>query len=175
MEALVAVALFYMGYKIRQDTSKETKQSEIHEQEAKQVEKVIEETKVALEETKVALEQTQKQYYELTIRLTRTQMITCLITVGLFAAAYGAYKAYERKKIAEERAEQVLNMDNAWQCVVCDDNEKTIVYLPCNHLAVCQKCDAELSKINLAEHQNDKESCPICRSQIIKRVKVHVQ
>ena len=85
-----------------------------------------------------------------------------------------AYKAYQRQKEAEERAEQVLNLDNAWQCVVCEDNEKTVVYLPCNHLAVCRKCDAEMSKMNL-EHADDTEPCPICRSAILKRVNVIVQ
>ena len=75
--------------------------------------------------------------------------------------------------MAEERAERILNMDNAWQCVVCQDNEKTIVYLPCNHLAICNKCDKEMQKqfnVNMSIM-----SCPICRKQINKRVKVHIQ
>ena len=75
--------------------------------------------------------------------------------------------------IAEERTEQVLNMDNAWQCVVCDDNEKTVVYLPCNHLAVCGDCDEEMAEMNAGD--NGLQECPICRAQIMRRVTVHVQ
>ena len=28
-------------------------------------------------------------------------------------------------------------------CVVCMDNERSCLYVPCNHLAVCAECDAE--------------------------------
>eukprot|EP01084_Bolivina_argentea_P078443 142331_1 len=120
MEVLVAMGLFYMGYKFRHDTAKEEISREIYSEEIKQ-------TETALKKTEVALEQTEKKYIELTIRMTRTQIITGAIGVGLVVAAYGAYIAYQRKRIAEERAEQILNMDNAWQCVVCADNEKTVV------------------------------------------------
>ena len=97
-----------------------------------------------------------------------------IYSAGCTIAAYFAYRAYQRQKEAEQRADEILNMDNAWQCVSCLDNEKTVVYLPCNHLAVCQKCDQQMSQSNL-ENPNQMESCPICRSQIMKRVNVHVQ
>merc|ERR1712228_813538 len=121
----------------------------------------------------MGLEQTHKKYIELTVRLTRTQIITSAVAAGLVAAAYITYKAWKLKQIAERRSEQVLNMDNAWQCIVCEDNEKTIVYLPCNHLAVCNQCDLELSQ--MAKDDDKEETCPICRTKITNRLKVYAQ
>ena len=88
--------------------------------------------------------------------------------------------AHERQKAAEERAEKVLNMDNMWQCVVCEDNEKTVVYLPCNHLAVCNDCDDAMAQMVAAEAEERAEqdaegqTCPICRTEIQRRVTVHL-
>ena len=76
-------------------------------------------------------------------------------------------------KVAEEKSERILNMDNAWQCVVCEENEKTIVYVPCNHLAICSQCDLDLSKLNDDEERTD--TCPICRTEITNRLKVYAQ
>lgn len=84
-----------------------------------------------------------------------------------------AYVAHKRQKAAEERAETLLMMDNMWQCVICEDNEKTVVYLPCNHLAVCNKCDEAMAQMNADENEQG-QSCPICRTVIQRRVTVHL-
>ena len=46
---------------------------------------------------------------------------------------------------------------NYWQCVVCSDNPKNPVVLPCGHIS-CQNCINEWSK-----HSN---FCPVCYAQL---------
>ena len=69
-------------------------------------------------------------------------------------------------------AEEVLNRDNAWQCVQCMENQKTVVYLPCKHLAVCKSCDDQLKS---DDDINISKSCLICSEQIDQRIDAFVQ
>ena len=43
-------------------------------------------------------------------------------------------------------------------CVVCMDNERGCLYVPCNHLAVCAECDAGIMATSLP--------CPMCSTAI---------
>ena len=43
-------------------------------------------------------------------------------------------------------------------CVVCMDNERSCLYVPCNHLAVCCECDADIMAASLP--------CPMCSTEI---------
>ena len=43
-------------------------------------------------------------------------------------------------------------------CVVCMDNERSCLYVPCNHLAVCAECDADIMAACLP--------CPMCNTAI---------
>jgi len=162
MELLVGLGLFYMGYKVRQQTAKEQPQNE-----------VLAQKETALVEAKQELEATKKEFIELKLKFTKTQVMAGAISIGLVGVACLAYVAVQRQKAAEERAEKVLNMDNMWQCVVCEDNEKTVVYLPCNHLAVCNECDDAMAQMN-ADENAEGQSCPICRADIQRRVTVHL-
>lgn len=53
-----------------------------------------------------------------------------------------------------------------WQCVVCSDNPKSPVVLPCGHI-YCQQCVNEWSK-----HSN---SCPVCHTQLDKDNAVEIR
>ncbi|CCU55446.1 inhibitor of apoptosis 4 [Adoxophyes honmai entomopoxvirus 'L'] len=44
------------------------------------------------------------------------------------------------------------DMDN---CIICLDNEKFYIYIPCGHFYVCKFC------------QKNIKTCPICRSNIV--------
>jgi len=44
-------------------------------------------------------------------------------------------------------------------CKLCYQNVKCVVYRPCNHLAACANCDANLNR----------NQCPMCRAQILSR------
>ena len=43
-------------------------------------------------------------------------------------------------------------------CVVCMDNERSCLYVPCNHLVVCVECDADIMAASLP--------CPMCNTAI---------
>lgn len=56
----------------------------------------------------------------------------------------------ENRRIKEEKL-----------CKICMDEEISVVFLPCGHLACCPKCSVPLDK------------CPICRKLIEKQVKIY--
>ena len=43
-------------------------------------------------------------------------------------------------------------------CVVCMDRERSCLYVPCNHLAVCGECDADIKAAS--------QPCPMCNTEI---------
>ena len=43
-------------------------------------------------------------------------------------------------------------------CVVCMDRERSCLYVPCNHLAVCVECDAGIMAAS--------QPCPMCNTEI---------
>jgi hypothetical protein len=53
---------------------------------------------------------------------------------------------------------KVKDLEN-WQCVVCQNRQKEIVYLPCCHLVCCEYCSIQLNK------------CSICNGQVAGRIK----
>ncbi len=46
------------------------------------------------------------------------------------------------------------NSDSLMECIICCDQERSVVFIPCGHLIVCGRCCAQLN------------SCPTCRSCI---------
>jgi len=44
-------------------------------------------------------------------------------------------------------------------CIVCSDNEKEIVFIPCGHLCCCSVCSQPLN------------ICPVCRQNIQQKFK----
>jgi hypothetical protein len=48
--------------------------------------------------------------------------------------------------------------DDSHLCVVCMDEERGVLYVPCNHLAVCVRCEEGLAAASMA--------CPMCQEPI---------
>ena len=48
--------------------------------------------------------------------------------------------------------------DDSHLCVVCMDEERGVLYVPCNHLAVCVGCEEGLATASMA--------CPMCQEPI---------
>ncbi len=48
------------------------------------------------------------------------------------------------------------------QCLICCDNKKCIVFLPCKHLSLCGKCSVDLKQ------------CPVCRSDINESMRIFI-
>ena len=45
------------------------------------------------------------------------------------------------------------------QCIMCYDNMKNLLFLPCNHHITCSNCYIQFQK---------KEECPVCKQNIVK-------
>lgn len=79
------------------------------------------------------------------------------------------YMKKKRKQEAEEKMKQQLavgrrerraqarekNLDEVQLCVVCAENPKEIILIPCGHVAICEDCS-----------DNIKDVCPVCRHPI---------
>ncbi|TRY76940.1 hypothetical protein TCAL_14706 [Tigriopus californicus] len=52
-------------------------------------------------------------------------------------------------------------------CVICQDQEKCIMILPCRHLCICQGCQGALL-------QAQNKSCPICRRMVRQTIKAYL-
>ena len=48
------------------------------------------------------------------------------------------------------------------ECIICHENKKTILLLPCKHLCLCAGCFAS----------NDMKLCPLCRKEVVDSVEV---
>lgn len=102
----------------------------------------------------------------------RSKVVICSI-IGVTLSAIILRKIYLRKK--QERIERKLKealekarrerkqqsrtkpreLREDQKCIVCIENPKEIICLPCGHVCLCEDCS---SKIHL--------SCPVCRANI---------
>ena len=68
--------------------------------------------------------------------------------------------------VEEMLYEQVEREREDKLCVVCQDNEKCIMILPCRHLCICQDCQGPL--------QLQNNHCPICRRLVRQTIKAYL-
>ena len=45
-------------------------------------------------------------------------------------------------------------------CAICENNQRTMLFMPCRHCSACQQCAANLTE------------CPICRQQVETKIKL---
>mmetsp|Transcript_15139 Transcript_15139/g.44793 ORF Transcript_15139/g.44793 Transcript_15139/m.44793 type:complete len:121 (-) Transcript_15139:26-388(-) len=48
-------------------------------------------------------------------------------------------------------------------CVICQEEEKTCLLLPCRHLCLCKECS----------RRSELQNCPLCRKQILQKIDVY--
>jgi hypothetical protein len=83
-------------------------------------------------------------------------------------------KEIERLKRENGKLEEALEVlrkhDTADRnvCLVCMDAERTRVYFPCGHVAVCDECDKDLRRTGKSL------KCPFCNQAVTSSAKVHV-
>ena len=61
----------------------------------------------------------------------------------------------------ESEREELMKDDMT--CKICMDAKVSIAILPCGHLNCCQTC----------AHNSTVVKCPICRGNVVSRVKIH--
>jgi hypothetical protein len=51
-------------------------------------------------------------------------------------------------------------------CLVCWDNEASIVMVPCGHMCLCTKCRSD-TNMKVMQHK-----CPVCRKEVDKTISI---
>ncbi|XP_044269061.1 uncharacterized protein LOC123014175 [Tribolium madens] len=72
---------------------------------------------------------------------------------------------YSSKQIIECKPSTNNDEKNEGYCVVCQDNSKCVLVLPCRHLCLCDDCAPRLMRYS--------GQCPICRKRIRSSMKVY--
>lgn len=66
-------------------------------------------------------------------------------------------------QIIERRKQELMTKDSDQKhCIVCTENDKDMVFIPCGHLCCCSECAQPI------------ELCPICRKTIQQKVKTFI-
>ena len=55
------------------------------------------------------------------------------------------------------------NLEDARMCVICKENPKSVLFMNCRHLCVCNECG----------HLDILVQCPLCRMEIREKINVY--
>lgn len=77
--------------------------------------------------------------------------ITLVITTTVIGVRFVYVKIQESQRISNQYQEIL----NSTYCVVCQENQKTHIVIPCGHFCLCQICSSVLDKNN--------SRCPLCQ------------
>ena len=120
--------------------------------------------RLQLYQSKYALSAVMKERDDLQVQLNKLQPLLGGEDDSLAHKSLNELQAYERQlKNALEKIEKAKqNLEEEKLCVICRENPKVVLIMPCRHLCVCKDCG----------HRVELERCPLCREQIAERLEV---
>merc|ERR1712096_397438 len=68
------------------------------------------------------------------------------------------------KATAKLKTARARKLERKYNCVVCLETPKNMLIMGCNHVALCQGCEAKL----------ETKVCPLCQKAYKKVLKVHI-
>lgn len=84
-----------------------------------------------------------------------TRCFACEVEIGLWESTDDVFETHARYS-------PKCVLVKGHECSVCMENPKSILFLPCRHVCVCDGCSKKI------------ESCPVCRVVALEKMRVFI-